>query len=257
MSIILAIELSTDMASVALHGGESTIFRSGTCCISRQASGVQNHSQTILPMVQALLTEAGIGLSGCDAVAFGAGPGSFTGVRTACGIAQGLAYGCDLPVLAVDTLAATALACRHATKAVRMNDILVVLDARMGEVYWGQYRWPETIEDRERGIDNICESWEVVVSPRLSTPAAVMPVGVVTACGNAFTVHAAALAACPIEGTCWPALMPHASQIAILAQRLFAKGKAVTARDAQPIYLRNDIALTTAERERKQLEATV
>ena len=85
MSIILAIETSADLASAALmHGTELTW---------RESAGVQTHSQSILPLVQELLAQAGIGLKQCDAIAFGSGPGSFTGVRTACGIVQGLAYG--------------------------------------------------------------------------------------------------------------------------------------------------------------------
>jgi len=260
MTIILAIESSTDTASVALHCGESAMFEAGSRLLSRQVSGVQTHSQTLLPMVQALLAEAGIGLSQCDAVAFGAGPGSFTGVRTACGIAQGLAYGCDLPVVAVDTLAAAALNCRHAMADTDPCDILVALDARMGEVYWAQYRWPSSVASvggtavSSAGNDT-AGPWEVVVAPRLSAPAAVTPVGAVTGCGNAFTVHEVALAGCPIAGPIWFGVMPHAAQVAILAQQLFAEGKAVPARDAQPFYLRNDVALTTAERARKQLEA--
>ena len=102
MSIILAIETSSELASCALLNGATLI--------ARESSGVRTHSQAILPMVQELLAEAGISLAQCDAIAFGAGPGSFTGVRTACGIAQGLAYGAGLPVLPLVTLDAMARA---------------------------------------------------------------------------------------------------------------------------------------------------
>src|SRR5450830_1545003 len=127
---ILALETSSELASCAL-------LRDGR--LTRRASnGVRTHSQSILPMVQELLSEAGIALADCDAIAFGAGPGSFTGVRTACGVAQGLAYGANLPVLPLVTLEAMAEACRAATGAV---EVLAVLDARMSEVYWAQYRF--------------------------------------------------------------------------------------------------------------------
>ncbi|MEJ7806830.1 MAG: tRNA (adenosine(37)-N6)-threonylcarbamoyltransferase complex dimerization subunit type 1 TsaB, partial [Telluria sp.] len=159
MPIILAIETSSEMASCALL--------SGAAVLSRQSSGVRTHSQSILPMVQELLAEAGVTLSQCDAIAFGAGPGSFTGVRTACGIAQGLAYGAGLPVLPLVTLDAMALACRQQTGA---TNVLAVLDARMGEVYWAQY----------------CGA-QIVAGPVLCPPADVAPLpveGALTACGN-------------------------------------------------------------------------
>src|ERR1044072_9161430 len=100
MSTILAIETSADLASAALlHNGVLTV---------KESAGLPNHSQPILPMVEALLADAGIALSACDALAFGCGPGSFTGVRTACGIAQGLAFGADMPLLPIVTLQALA-----------------------------------------------------------------------------------------------------------------------------------------------------
>lgn len=292
MSIILAIEASTDMASVALHYGSSTPGPTSTGCdgqqLSRQTSGVRTHSQTVLPMVQALLAEANIALSRCEVIAFGAGPGSFTGVRTACAIAQGLAYGSDLPVVAVDTLAATALLCglelaRTMPGATAVdyadvdcaitNDILVAFDARMGQVYWGQYRWPQAVVGvpggasasiaRAGSVSRCLGSlWEVVRAPQLSSPAAVLPVGAVTLCGNGFAVHEQAFqeALAPIP-VLWQranahgfAMMPHATQIAFIGEQLFAAGMAVAPRDAQPFYLRNDVALTTAERARKTLE---
>lgn len=220
MPNILAIETSSELASVALlHHGQ---------LISHEAAGVQTHSQTVLPMVQTLLAQAGMSLSDCDAVAFGAGPGSFTGVRTACGVAQGLAFGADVPVVPVVTLLSMAAACRDACGAA---DVLVVLDARMEEVYWAQYRYEE--------------GWQVVTAPVLSVPAAVRMTGTPTVCGNGLTAYASAF-----EG--WtgtlPEITPHASQIARLAESEFIAGRTVKAHEAQPIYLRNKVALTTAER---------
>src|SRR5690606_11847824 len=134
----------------------------------RNAASVQTHSQSLLPMVQALLAAAGIRLGDCDAIGFGAGPGSFTGVRTARCVAQGLAFGAGLPATPIGTLDAMAEACREQTGAA---DVLCLLDARMGEVYWAQFHY---------GADG----WQAVVAPRLSRPADVMAEGRVLSCGN-------------------------------------------------------------------------
>lgn len=224
MPTILAIETSTELASAALLRGDRVLLR--------ESPGVQTHSQTILPMVQSLLAEAGIALTDCDAIAFGAGPGSFTGVRTACGIVQGLAFGAGLPAVAIVTLQALALACREKTGAA---EVLAVLDARMGEVYWAQYRY--------------AEGWQTVVEPTLSAPSEVLPAGPVTACGNGLAAYPSAFAdrLPDVE----PQLTPHAVQIAQLARIELAQGHTVTAAEARPFYLRNKIALTTAERAAK------
>ncbi len=224
MPTIIALDTSTELASVAL-------MRAGKI-ISLSSSGVQTHSQTVLPMLQQLLAQAGIGLKDCDAIAFGAGPGSFTGVRTACGVAQGLALGANLPVVPVVTLEAMAEACRAVNHS---NDVLAVLDARMNEVYWAQYCY----------IDG---GWQQIVAPTLSPPAAVMPQGAVLACGNGMSAYAAAFSSQPFEQGAMPDIMPHAIQVAVLAGRALVNGMAVSAREAQPIYLRNKVALTVAER---------
>jgi tRNA threonylcarbamoyladenosine biosynthesis protein TsaB len=220
MPIILAIETSSEQASCALLRGETVI--------SRVSEGVRTHSQSVLPMIQELLAEAGIGLKECDAIAFGSGPGSFTGVRTACGIAQGLAFGGNLPVVPVVTLDAMALACHQRHGAV---EVLAVLDARMGEVYWAQYRFDD-------GAAPLA-----VLPPALSAPDGVRPQGAPVACGNGLSAYAEAF---PAGGHA--AIMPHAAQVAQLAAIAFAAGKTVTAAEAQPLYLRNKIAYTQAER---------
>ena len=203
----------------------------GAIVLARESSGVRTHSQAILPMIQELLAEAGVTLADCDAIAFGAGPGSFTGVRTACGIAQGLAYGAGLPVLPLVTLDAMALACRQQTGA---TDVLAVLDARMGEVYWAQYR----------GDD-------LVAGPALCAPADVAPLpagAMLTACGNGFAAYPDAFAGRPYAAGALLDIMPHARQLAQLAVAALAAGAAVPAAQAQPLYLRNKIAYTSAER---------
>lgn len=232
MTLLVAIETSTDLASVALlyHNDLSVLT----------ATGSATHSFSILPMIQQLLRAADVTLAACDAIAFGAGPGSFTGVRTACGVAQGLAFGADIPVVAINTLEAMALACHEATGAQR---VLPVLDARMGEVYWAQY-------DFSNGL-------AITLAPSLSAPAMVVPSGPVTACGNGVNVLSTQATNSDLLHDARADIMPNAAQIAELARRALKSGLQVHARDAQPIYLRNQVALTTAERVQKKLQEAV
>jgi tRNA threonylcarbamoyladenosine biosynthesis protein TsaB len=226
MSIILAIETSSELASCALSTGESII--------ARESAGVRTHSQSVLPMVQELLMQAGVRLADCDAIAFGAGPGSFTGVRTACGVAQGLAFGADLPVVPLVTLEAMAQACHARTGA---TEVLAVLDARMGEVYWAQYRY--------------ADGWLVLCEPSLSAPDAVAPLAVegLAACGNGFSAYPEAFAHKPFAQGALADIVPHARELARLGACAFAAGKGVPAAQAQPLYLRNKVAYTSAERQ--------
>lgn len=216
------------MASCALLSGD-TVF-------VRESSGVRTHSQSVLPMVQELLSDAGITLRQCDAIAFGAGPGSFTGVRTACGIAQGLAYGAGLPVAPLVTLAGMALACHQQTGAA---DIVTILDARMGEVYWAQYRRDDS------------GALQVVAGPALCAPGEVKPLpcaAAPAACGNGLAAYPEVFEHSAFGATN-PEIMPHASQMVALGALALAAGQTVRAADAQPIYLRNKIAYTSAERQ--------
>lgn len=224
MPTILALETSSELASCALlHGGRLT---------SRSSDGVRTHSAALLPMVQELLAEAGIALAACDAIAYGAGPGSFTGVRTACGIAQGLGFGAGLPLVPVVTLDAMALACHEKHGAV---DVLAVLDARMNEVYWAQYR-----------LDGATPV--ALVPPALSAPVDVAPQGAPLACGNGLAAYPDAFAARPFAAGADATVLPHAAQVARLGAAAFAAGQGVPAADAQPLYLRNKVAYTKAER---------
>lgn len=233
MPILLAIETSSEIASAALLLESKT---NGVQILQRQTGGVVNHSQAILPMVQSLLSEAGIRLQDCQAIAFGSGPGSFTGVRTACGVVQGLAYGADLPVIPVVTLLALAEAQRVASGAL---NVLTALDARMNEVYWAHYVYD---------VAGAC--WQMIVPPTLSAPAAVAIAnsqGLVLA-GNGFVAYADQftlpydLLGAAIN------CVPDAQSIVRIAQTEFTAGRVMVANDAQPLYLRNKIALTSAER---------
>ncbi|MCA1856459.1 tRNA (adenosine(37)-N6)-threonylcarbamoyltransferase complex dimerization subunit type 1 TsaB [Massilia oculi] len=229
MPTILAIETSSELASCALLAGGHVYVRS--------SAGVRTHSQSVLPMVQELLGEAGIALAACDAIAFGAGPGSFTGVRTACGVAQGLAYGAGLPVLPLVTLAAMAESCRARTGA---HEVLAVLDARMGEVYWAQYRY-----DAARG------AWEEVAAPALCPPQDLrpLPAAQLAACGNGFAAYPDAFAGQAFAAGALDDILPHARELALLGAAALAAGLALPAAQAQPLYLRNKVAYTSAERQ--------
>jgi tRNA threonylcarbamoyladenosine biosynthesis protein TsaB len=228
MPIILAIETSSELASCALLNSAAGPV------LTRESSGVRTHSQAVLPMVQDLLREAGVALADCDAIAFGAGPGSFTGVRTACGVVQGLAFGARKPVLPLVTLEAMAEACRARTGA---TEVLAVLDARMGEVYWAQYRWHG--------------AWQVVREPALSAPGTVAPEAApgLVACGNGFAAYPEAFAGHAFAAGAHADILPHAREFALLGVAALAAGRAVPADAAQPLYLRNKVAYTSAERQ--------
>ncbi len=219
---ILAIDTSTELASVALlHRGQLH---------SRESSGAQTHSASVPAMIQSLLADAGLKLSQCDALAFGMGPGSFTGVRTACGLAQGLAYGASLRVAPVITLMAMAEAARQSGAG---DEVLSVLDARMGEVYWAQYRFDG--------------QWRCVSEPTLSASSMVVATGKPVVCGNGLSAYPDGFAQLG-EVRRLPAIMPHAQSVAMLAVAMVNNDALLAPRDAQPLYLRNKVALTTAER---------
>ncbi len=225
MPTILAIETSTELASVAL-------LRAGMT-LTRESIGAQTHSMTVLGMVQELLAEAGIVLSTCDAIAFGSGPGSFTGARTACGLAQGLAFGAKLPVIPIVTLLAMAEAARIQFHA---HQVIPVLDARMAEVYSAEY-----------AFDDDSHEWKIISAPALSAASEVAMNSTAIVCGNGLTAYASDFHHLN-QSQCYPAIMPHAREIAQLAARAWLRGEHCHPRDASPLYLRNKVALTTNER---------
>ena len=221
---ILALETSTDLCSAAL-------WLDGKVD-AREADAGQQHSELLLPMVDGLLVSHGLKAAGLDGIAFGAGPGSFTGLRIACGVAQGIAFGANLPVVGVSTL----LALAHLSSAERA---VCCLDARMGEIYHAAYE--------KRG-----DSWRTVHEPGLCKPEAApaLPAGKWTGCGSGFAAHRAALEqryagslVHVIEN-----LAPHAREIAVLAAAEFARGHAVPAERAAPLYVRDKVALRVNER---------
>ncbi|NSX05025.1 tRNA (adenosine(37)-N6)-threonylcarbamoyltransferase complex dimerization subunit type 1 TsaB [Cupriavidus gilardii] len=249
MSWILAVETSTEWCSVALGRATPT---GGLHCLARHEQTGPRSSARVLPAAGELLAEAGIRLADCAAIAFGAGPGSFTGLRTACGIAQGLAFGADLPVVPVNTLMACAERVRGVPGAGLEGEgdpaadvlpsgmpVLVALDARMDEVYAGLFDW-----DAVRG------EWQEAGPMRVIPPEAVPnPAAPFWLAGNGVTVYGerlqvAAQAARTISGA-----MPHAAAVVAIAQRALARGETVAAADAAPLYLRDKVAQTVAERQ--------
>lgn len=236
----LAIECSTDTLSVALGSG-----RPGEAVFEHTGPGGPQSSTTLLPSVQGLLSAAGWRLSDLNAVAFARGPGSFTGLRTACAVAQGLAYGTrsadhpdGLPVLAIDTLQVLA---ETATPVDHTGPVAVLLDARMDEMY-------AAVWQRQ------ASGWQERHAPRLCAPdllAAwldeVLPGEVPLLAGNVFETYAAALGELPPH----PRVMavPTAAALLRLAPQAWAQGLAMPARDALPRYVRDKVARTTAERE--------
>jgi tRNA threonylcarbamoyladenosine biosynthesis protein TsaB len=225
---LLAFDTSTEAMAVALQAPDRLLVWNG-------AGGAAASAQ-LLPRVDAMLRDAGIELRQLQAIAFGAGPGAFTGLRTACAVAQGLAFGAALPVLAVDSLMLVAEDARAWSLAAQ--DIDVALDARMDEVYAGRYRF-----DGMR--------WQVLRAPSLCTLPALHQMWRETppACvaGSALKVFGEQL-------RCGDVLrieveVDRAAALMRVAQQAWRDGAAVDAADALPLYLRDKVALTTAERE--------
>ncbi|MGV3570321.1 MAG: tRNA (adenosine(37)-N6)-threonylcarbamoyltransferase complex dimerization subunit type 1 TsaB [Ramlibacter sp.] len=223
---LLAFDTSTETMSVAVHAP-------GQPALACQAAGGARASAELIPAIQRLLTRAGLRLADLDAIVFGRGPGSFTGLRTACAVAQGLGFGAGVPVLALDTLLAVAEDAHARTGATQ---VVAVLDARMGEVYAAAYR-------RDG------EGWETVAEPALLAPADVdVPAGWAVA-GNALQLldDAGITAAARIPA------MPTAAALLRLAPAVLAAGPAHPAAEALPLYLRDKVAQTTEERAAERL----
>jgi tRNA threonylcarbamoyladenosine biosynthesis protein TsaB len=231
---LLAFETATRRVSVAL-------WRDGDV-LERFADMPNNGSEVLLPWAQALLAEAGITLQQLDAIAFGAGPGGFTGLRLACGVTQGLAFGLDRPVVPVSTLAALAL---NAGDGV----VWTLLDARMNEVYGALYRVAgESVTELSAPI---CAPPQQLAVPNRDSmpPAPTFAANQIVGAGDGFSAYADALQTVASSLVAvYADLMPSAAAVARLAAPLALRGDVVNAADAQPIYVREKVALTTAER---------
>ena len=220
---LLAIETSTEACSVAVYA-DGAVF-------ARHELAPRRHTQLVLPWADELLAEAGLRKSQLDAIAVGRGPGAFTGVRLAIALVQGLALALDRPVLPISTLAVLAMQGKG-------ERILAAIDARMGEVYLGEFMRDADGLVTAAGEENIC--------PPALAP---VPANAVSGVGTGFGAEQGALVA-RLGSTLASfdaSALPHAADLAKLAARAFARGEAVDAARIEPAYLRDKVALTLAE----------
>lgn len=218
---LLALECATDHFSAAL-------WQDGAC-LTRTAPGAREHARLLLPYVDELLAEAGLPMSGLDGIAYGRGPGSFTGLRIAAAAAQGLAFGADLPLAPVSTLLALAQGAWRTRGASR---VLPALDARMQAIYYSAV-------ERQAG------GWQVMLPEQVCDPAQVsVPAGEGWfAAGPGWGAYTAALAPrfAGHLGDMEAMLRPEARDIAELGAALLAQGGGRPAAEAEPCYLRDDV----------------
>lgn len=221
---ILALDTATEACSTALWVDGEVYAVSEVC--------PREHTQRILPMVQQMLAEAGLTLNQLDALAFGRGPGSFTGVRIGVGVAQGLALGADLPMIGVSNLLAMA---QGAYRVQQHQQVLVAIDARMGEVYWGQYLRADNGE------------WQVLGEEAVLEPQSVQ---VITAgeahqwatAGTGFTAYPTLAQQDGVELIDSGILLPEARDMLPQALACWQRGEVVAVENAAPVYLRNNVA---------------
>ena len=216
---ILALETAADPGSIAL-------WRDGEVVERRCALGRSN-SETLLPLAETTLRDAGLGFADLGGIAFGAGPGSFTGLRVACGVAQGLAFARDLPLLGVGTLEAMA-------QESGFERVIVTLDARMGEVYVGFFE-----DGEQRGEIGVYSPQDVPLPQTAGW----------LACGNALAAYPLLRERLsPFVDRWQPELLPSAAGVARIAASRLARGVAIDPADAVPLYVRDKVAKTVAER---------
>jgi len=219
MTTLLALDTATEACSVALlHDGKIT---------SHYEVAPRLHAQKLLPMIQELLAEAGVALKDVDAIAFGRGPGAFTGVRIAIGVVQGLAFALERPVLPVSNLAVLA---QRAFREHGADRVAAAIDARMDEVYWGCYEEVEG-EMRLQGAEAVLPPEQVA----LPAGAGGQWFGAGTGWGYAERL------AVKVEGQDAD-MLPHALDLLTLAKFAWDRGESVPAEQAQPVYLRDKVA---------------
>ena len=231
MNKILALDSSTEACSVALQ--------CGPVLHSRFEVAPRRHAELLLPMIDSLLAEAGIRLTDLDALVYGRGPGAFTGIRIAVSIAQGLAFGADVPTLGISGLQAMAQAA--AEEAGRgghsAERVLVALDARMGEIYTGAFE-----QDRD-GLLQLVGDERVIPPAELALPASWKAQSAL-ATGNGWQVYRDSLPVLSASELMMESgqRFPDAAFMLQLAKPLLEAGEAVPAEQARPVYLRNQVA---------------
>lgn len=215
---LLALETATEACSAA-------IWMDGAV-LERYQLAPRRHAALILPMIESVLAEAGLSVRQLDALAFGRGPGAFTGVRIAVGVAQGIAFAANLPVVPISSLAALALG---AAQETGFSHVATALDARMGEVYWGAYA-------------SVGDDVELVGEERVCTPEAVIaPPGCWLGVGSGWIAHAPILTRRLTVSRWQGERYPHAGEVARLAANPRWRDAWVSADQALPVYLRNEI----------------
>jgi tRNA threonylcarbamoyladenosine biosynthesis protein TsaB len=229
---LLALDTSTDIMSLAVQHGDKVF--------THTSAGGAQASTHLIPAIETLMQQAGLVYAQLDAIVFGRGPGSFTGLRTACSVVQGLALGADVKVLPIDTLLAVAQEAKLLAKeeGLDASRILATLDARMSEVYVDYYEFNSTLRSIYAG--DLLKKPQELLSDLPSTPTLLA--------GN---IRPALEAQLPAAGLALPYLhcLPTARALLQLAPSLIAAGSLVDAEDALPLYIRDKVALTAAERE--------
>ena len=231
---LLAIDTSSEACSVALQTGDQVLFRF--------TDQPRKHAELILPMVDEVLAEAGLRLQQLDALCFGRGPGSFTGLRIAAGTVQGLAFGADLPVVPVSSLAGLA---QRALREFGWTHTHAAFDARMGEVYWGSYRVNDAGNLERVGRECVC------VPARLQQAAGIDTEAGWYGAGSGWVFRDILETATGSLLQCEPSLMPHARDLLPLATLYWQRGESISAEQVVPVYLRNDVAVKSAPRPAK------
>lgn len=229
MTNILALDASTEVCSVALlHNGSLW---------EETSDEPRSHAAKLLPMVDAVLGRAGLTLDAIDAIAYGAGPGSFTGLRICLGVVQGLAFGASRPVVGVSSLQAMALAAHE--HQPEQQFFVPAIDARMGEVYWAAYSWSGT---------GLLQEVAPQVSPIDTTEKQLqqlLPDKAVAGVGTGWALLAESRG---LLKYCEEKVYPGAAAVAQLGKEAFARGEVTTAMHAEPVYLRSEITWKKRER---------
>lgn len=218
---LLAIDTSTEGCSVALLNGSELLHLDEVC--------PQQHSKRVLPMVQQLLTESGCTLKQLDGIVFGRGPGSFTGVRIGVGVTQGLAFGADLPVYGVSTLAAMAQAAYRLHGA---KQVIAAIDARMAEIYLGYFALDDQL--LMQSIDA-----EIAIKPTALTDCPLN--GEISGVGTGWQTYRDAMSAWQVAHISDEILYPSAQDMLVLAVPALVAGKFVAAELAEPVYVRDEV----------------
>lgn len=230
--LILAIDTSTEACSVALGLTNDVIYR--------HEVEPRKHAELVLPMVQSVLEEAGVALKDLQAVAFARGPGAFTGLRIAAGVVQGLAYGAQLPVISVSSLAAMA---HRAFREQGWNAVHCAIDARMAEVYWGSFRIRDIGELELLGKEVVCAPTQVAVTAELEVfgKQALQPDEEWTGCGSGWIYEEVLREQIGPVKAVWQDCLPHSIDVIALARTAWQRGEARPAFEAQPVYLRDSV----------------